>query len=106
MCVDLVAFDPVVAEDLMVPVAPTEGQEGSAHKTKVLALGLLVGDPGHRLCLAVRETHLDVVVGGVADEEVVDLVHQSIIVNNRINSNYKVKGIWGKSEEGIRKAVC
>lgn len=80
MGVDLVASDAIVAEDLVVPVSPTEGQEGSTKDTEELALGLLVGDPGHCLRLAVRETHLDVVVGSVADEEVVDLVHQTIML--------------------------
>lgn len=63
-----------------MPVSPTQREEGSPHGTEELALGLLVGDPGHRLRLAVRETHLDVVVGSVADEEVVDLVHQTIML--------------------------
>lgn len=80
MGVDLVASDAIVAEDLVVPVSPTEGEEGSTKDTEELALGLLVGDPGHCLRLAVRETHLDVVVGSVADEEVVDLVHQTIML--------------------------
>lgn len=69
-----------------MPVSPRECQEGSSEESIELALGLLLGDPGHRLRLTLRETGLHVVGGSVADEEVVQLVHLYNMILYRINS--------------------
>ncbi len=59
-----------------MPVSPREGQERPGQEAVELALWLLLRDPRHRLRLPLRETRLHVVRGGVADEEVVQVVHQ------------------------------
>lgn len=69
-----------------MPVSPRERQEGSAHEAIKLALGLLLGDPGHRLRLAVGETGLHIVGGSVAEEEVVQVVHLYNMILYGINS--------------------
>lgn len=69
-----------------MPVSPRECHEGSSEESVKLALGLLLGDPGHRLRLPLGETGLHVVGGSVADEEVVQVVHLYNMILYRINS--------------------
>ena len=66
-------------------MTPGISNKRSSNSAKEFPCRFLISNPGHSLCLSLRETCLDIVSGSAANEEVMELVHIYQIIYDLTN---------------------